>query len=727
MAEVFDFEIGNVVGPQGPQGATGPTGPQGPTGATGAQGPQGPRGLQGETGPIGPVAAFSIGTVSTLDPGDDATATITGTDEAPVLNLGIPQGVKGDTGDTGYPTDAQVQTAVAGWLSENVDPETGYVLDRTLEQADAAAPADLVGDLKSAITDLTGDIDITFQNGGLYSATGLEYASPNIRTPYIPTQNKKIIILLNGKAGSIFEYSGNTQDAAEFVRRTDFTASTESVSIASDLSVNYIRIMVQSNPQNITDGNGISLYYAQNYLSDENEASIAANHSGIMKKWFVSPTITAYLFNDGFFLIYGSGTMPTYNSGNLPAWVNEGYVSMIKSISLDDRITYGSVSFLFTEYSGGNIVFGRNRFNSRIDIPKSITALYGGAFAGFDFNHINLYKCESMNTFTILPASSKSYHTIVSIPSAICTASFINAVVNRLNDQYSSTPYLNSSVTLYITDSSALHSAIMDCIYSQTDVTMSKNTMCILCNTLGADGFPVGWNERMKSCISEIIPYIGRQLVAKRLEDSDGNYSFPVTGLSSLSTYASYGWENPYILEASGKIYVDNELTSTTPHTMSRQVAGTFTGGDLHGYMGQPLSTSLDNLTIGLNCAGFVNFIFWRYFNENFGLSASKNFYTGVGRFGQPLALTEVTEANLKPFDILNIAAPGADPTGHCGIYLGSYTSGGVRKNQVLQCIMGSGITFGDWDDSSPSYGGSPTKYFRLVTSSNGMRKNILG
>ena len=180
MAEVFDFEIGNVVGPQGPQGATGPTGPQGPTGATGAQGPQGPRGLQGETGPTGPVAAFSIGTVSTLDPGDDATATITGTDEAPVLNLGIPQGVKGDTGDTGYPTDAQVQTAVAGWLSENVDPETGYVLDRTLEQADAAAPADLVGDLKSAIFPYNpyNIIDILFSatnvthNGATYTWSG---------------------------------------------------------------------------------------------------------------------------------------------------------------------------------------------------------------------------------------------------------------------------------------------------------------------------------------------------------------------------------------------------------------------------------------------------------------------------------------------------------------------------------------------------------------------------
>ena len=47
------------------------------------------------------VPSFSIGTVSTLEPDEQATATITGTNQAPVLNLGIPQGEKGDKGDKG--------------------------------------------------------------------------------------------------------------------------------------------------------------------------------------------------------------------------------------------------------------------------------------------------------------------------------------------------------------------------------------------------------------------------------------------------------------------------------------------------------------------------------------------------------------------------------------------------------------------------------------------------
>ena len=82
-------------GPQGPQGSKGNKGDKGDTGDTGPQGPQGER---------GPVAAFSIGTTSTLPAGSSATASITGTDAAPVLNLGIPKGDKGDVGNVSAET-----------------------------------------------------------------------------------------------------------------------------------------------------------------------------------------------------------------------------------------------------------------------------------------------------------------------------------------------------------------------------------------------------------------------------------------------------------------------------------------------------------------------------------------------------------------------------------------------------------------------------------------------
>lgn len=64
----------------------------------------------------------------------------------------------------GVPTDDQVERAaknsVDAWLEDNIDPESGYALDRTLTLSNAAAPADLVGAIGSAITN--SQIDALF-------------------------------------------------------------------------------------------------------------------------------------------------------------------------------------------------------------------------------------------------------------------------------------------------------------------------------------------------------------------------------------------------------------------------------------------------------------------------------------------------------------------------------------------------------------------------------------
>ncbi|CDB61749.1 putative uncharacterized protein [Clostridium clostridioforme CAG:132] len=103
-------------GPQGPMGlpgpqgiagntgATGSQGPQGPQGAAGPQGIQGPQGLAGVTGPMGPTgptgaaATITIGTVTTCDPGTEATVTNSGTTEEAVFDFVIPRGKPGGGG-----------------------------------------------------------------------------------------------------------------------------------------------------------------------------------------------------------------------------------------------------------------------------------------------------------------------------------------------------------------------------------------------------------------------------------------------------------------------------------------------------------------------------------------------------------------------------------------------------------------------------------------------------
>ena len=83
-------QLSEITGPAGPQGEQGP---KGETGSQGQTGPQGPKGDPGATPNI------QIGTVQTLEPGQQATASMSGTPENPLLNLGIPQGDKGDPGE----------------------------------------------------------------------------------------------------------------------------------------------------------------------------------------------------------------------------------------------------------------------------------------------------------------------------------------------------------------------------------------------------------------------------------------------------------------------------------------------------------------------------------------------------------------------------------------------------------------------------------------------------
>ena len=56
--------------------------------------------ITGSKGDPGETPNIQIGTVQTLEPGQQATASMSGTPENPVLNLGIPKGEKGDPGES---------------------------------------------------------------------------------------------------------------------------------------------------------------------------------------------------------------------------------------------------------------------------------------------------------------------------------------------------------------------------------------------------------------------------------------------------------------------------------------------------------------------------------------------------------------------------------------------------------------------------------------------------
>lgn len=81
-----------------------PRGEAGPAGEQGLIGPEGPQGEPGRTGPQGAdgkAATVNIGSVTTGEPGTEASVSNSGTENAAVFDFVIPKGEKGDQGDPG--------------------------------------------------------------------------------------------------------------------------------------------------------------------------------------------------------------------------------------------------------------------------------------------------------------------------------------------------------------------------------------------------------------------------------------------------------------------------------------------------------------------------------------------------------------------------------------------------------------------------------------------------
>lgn len=106
----FAFNFTNLKGAQGPQGIQGIQGPKGDKGLTGDKGATGERGPQGATGAA---ATIKVGTVSTGNPGTNATVVNAGTANAAVFNFTIPRGATGAAGPQG-PAGAKGATGDTG-------------------------------------------------------------------------------------------------------------------------------------------------------------------------------------------------------------------------------------------------------------------------------------------------------------------------------------------------------------------------------------------------------------------------------------------------------------------------------------------------------------------------------------------------------------------------------------------------------------------------------------
>lgn len=138
-------------------------------GEKGDPGNKGDPGDKGDPGPAGETPNIQIGTVQTLDPGQQATASITGTPENPLLNLGIPRGKDGES-STGDGDSGAVNEPVILEYNE------GYVIGKETSAQNKGKLVDLNNDdvnhIVSKPVDVT-DCDTVLITGWAYSGYGI--------------------------------------------------------------------------------------------------------------------------------------------------------------------------------------------------------------------------------------------------------------------------------------------------------------------------------------------------------------------------------------------------------------------------------------------------------------------------------------------------------------------------------------------------------------------------
>ena len=134
----------------------------------------------GEDGMIGATPNIQIGTVQTLEPGQNATASMTGTPENPLLNIGIPKGDKGDPGESGggdsYKLPIMSATQLGGGKAvEKTDEDVPVAADPSTGQLFVPTYPELTRDVEVTIPAYTNQIPISLSADGLiFNGNGIK-------------------------------------------------------------------------------------------------------------------------------------------------------------------------------------------------------------------------------------------------------------------------------------------------------------------------------------------------------------------------------------------------------------------------------------------------------------------------------------------------------------------------------------------------------------------------
>ena len=166
-----------------------------PKGAKGDTGPKGADGVQGQAGPKGDPGSTPNLTIGAVTTGTDAAATITGTAEAPVLNLTLPKGEKGDKGDPGSSgsggsstggdtTDLTIGTVTSGTTASA--EIVGGKLNLVLPKGDTGAKGDAgpKGDVGEGFTENAKHLILALFESAAYNNIAMKTSLDALRTEW---------------------------------------------------------------------------------------------------------------------------------------------------------------------------------------------------------------------------------------------------------------------------------------------------------------------------------------------------------------------------------------------------------------------------------------------------------------------------------------------------------------------------------------------------------------
>ena len=149
----------------------------------------------------------------------------------------------------------KVTTAVDAWLSDHIDPETGYVLDDTLTLDNAAAPAGTVGEeldeVKSAITQIVEPRKNLFDKNNINSLDGYINATTitsnaNAKTIYVPCEANTDYTVSKSSVTARFAvaYSSTEPTVGGTIGGTIAKNNDKSITITTDASAKYLVVWV---------------------------------------------------------------------------------------------------------------------------------------------------------------------------------------------------------------------------------------------------------------------------------------------------------------------------------------------------------------------------------------------------------------------------------------------------------------------------------------------------